>query len=62
MLVLSRHKDEQIWIGDVCVRVLEIRKGKVRLGIDAPKDVVVDRDEVRRRKDQQKRRSGESGE
>lgn len=50
MLVLSRHKDESIWIGDIEVMVVEIRGDKVRLGIEAPPDVPVDRDEVRRRK------------
>lgn len=47
MLVLSRKKNEGITIGnDVRVIVVEIRGDKVRLGIDAPKDVAVHRDEV----------------
>lgn len=51
MLVLTRRKDEQIMIGDdICVTVLEIRRGdhhpKMVLGIDAPKDVKVFRREV----------------
>ena len=47
MLVLSRHKDEQIVVGDdVVITVVEIRGDKVRLGIDAPKEVPVHRREV----------------
>ena len=47
MLVLSRKKDEKIIIGDsISVMVIEIRGDKVRLGIDAPRDVTVHRQEV----------------
>lgn len=47
MLVLSRHRDGQIMIGDdIVVTVVEIRGDKVRLGIDAPKAVAVHRREV----------------
>ncbi len=47
MLVLSRKKDESIIINDLIkVTVVEIRGDKVRLGIDAPKDVTVHRREV----------------
>ena len=47
MLVLSRHKDQQIMIGDdVTITVVAIRGDKVRLGIDAPKDVAIHRKEI----------------
>ncbi|HWG47583.1 MAG TPA: carbon storage regulator CsrA [Gemmataceae bacterium] len=47
MLVLSRKKNESIVINnDVVVTVVEIRGDKVRLGIVAPKDVPVHRQEV----------------
>lgn len=47
MLVLSRHRDELINIGDdITVAVLDIRGDKVRLGIDAPQSVAVHRSEV----------------
>lgn len=47
MLVLSRKKDETIIIGDnIKVMVIDIRKDKVRLGIEAPRDVSVHRREV----------------
>ncbi len=47
MLVLSRKKNESIIINDhITITVVEIRGDKVRLGIDAPKDVAVHRREV----------------
>jgi carbon storage regulator len=47
MLVLSRQRDESIIIGDnVVVTVVDIRGDKVRLGIEAPKEVPVHRQEV----------------
>jgi len=47
MLVLSRRKDEQIMIGDnIVITITEIRGDKVRVGIDAPTDVIVHRKEV----------------
>lgn len=47
MLVLSRKKNESIIINDdITITVVEIRGDKVRLGIDAPKDVSVHRREV----------------
>jgi carbon storage regulator len=47
MLVLSRQVDEKIIIGDsIVITVVEIRRGLVRLGIDAPRDVPVHREEV----------------
>lgn len=47
MLVLSRHRDESIIIGDnVVVTVVDIRGDKVRLGITAPPEIPVHRQEV----------------
>jgi carbon storage regulator len=47
MLVLSRHRDESIIIGDdIVVTIVDIRGDKVRLGINAPQDVPVHRQEV----------------
>lgn len=47
MLVLSRYKDEAIIINnDIRVVVVEIRGNKVRLGIEAPKEVQVLRCEL----------------
>ena len=47
MLVLSRAKNESIIIGDnITIMVVDVRDGKVRLGIEAPKEVPVHRREV----------------
>jgi len=47
MLVLSRKKNESIIINDhITITVVEIRGDKVRLGIEAPRDVSVHRREV----------------
>ena len=47
MLVLSRQKDESIVIGDdIKVTIVDVRGDKVRLGIDAPREVSVHRIEV----------------
>ena len=46
MLVLSRHRDESIMIGDdVVITIVDIRGDKVRLGIEAPHDIPVHRQE-----------------
>lgn len=50
MLVLSRKSKESLVIGgNVTVTVLEIRGGRVRLGIDAPQNVAVHRSELAQR-------------
>ena len=47
MLILSRKREEQIVIADnIVITVVEIRGDKVRLGIEAPKEVPVHRREV----------------
>ena len=47
MLILSRKLNEQIVIGDqIVITVVAIRGGNVRLGIDAPTEVPVHRQEV----------------
>jgi carbon storage regulator len=48
MLVLSRKANQGVWIGEnIFVTVLKIEGGRVKLGIEAPKDIQVDREEVR---------------
>jgi len=57
MLVLSREKDEDILIGDdIVVKIVAVNliTGRVRLGIDAPPDIAIDRREVRESKDRAK--------
>jgi carbon storage regulator len=47
MLVLSRQRDESIIIGDnIVVTVVDVRGDKVRLGIEAPREISVHRREV----------------
>jgi carbon storage regulator len=51
MLVLSRHIGEEIVIdGNIRVKVIAIRGDRVRIGIVAPSDVTVDRQEVHDRR------------
>jgi carbon storage regulator len=47
MLVLSRQRDESIIIGDnIVITIVDIRGDKVRLGIEAPTEIPVHRQEV----------------
>ena len=47
MLVLSRKAEESMYIGDnIKITVLDIRAGQVRIGITAPDDVKIHREEV----------------
>lgn len=49
MLVLTREKDESIWIGDSKVTVVRVGHHKVRLGIDAEAGMKILRGELRSR-------------
>ena len=47
MLVLARQRDESIIIGDnVVITIVDVRGDKVKLGIEAPKEIPVHRREV----------------
>jgi len=67
MLVLSRKKDEQliVQLGDqtVVIRILSVMRERVRIGITAPRDVAVHREEVARRIDEERKElhAAESG-
>ena len=51
MLILTRKAGETIRIGEeVTITVLEVKGTQIRLGIAAPRDVTVDREEVAKRK------------
>lgn len=52
MLVLTRKPNESLIIGeDIKVTILGIRGNQVRIGIEAPPNISVDREEIRERKD-----------
>jgi len=58
MLVLTRKLGENIRIGDsVKITVLEVRSGQVKLGIDAPPEVKVHREEIYARIQEESRRA-----
>lgn len=47
MLVLTRKQGESIVIGnDIVITVTDIKNGQIKLGITAPKDVTINREEV----------------
>jgi carbon storage regulator len=47
MLVLSRKKDERIIIDErITITILEVRGDKIRIGIDAPKEIPIMREEL----------------
>lgn len=61
MLILTRRVGESLMIGDnVNVTVLGIRGNQVRIGVDAPKDVAVHREEIYDRIQQEKTDDGSS--
>lgn len=58
MLILTRRIQETIVIGnDIKVTILGVQGGQVRIGVEAPKDVPVDREEIHDRKQAQKART-----
>ncbi len=58
MLVITRKLGENIRIGDaVKIVVLEVRSGQVKLGIEAPPDVKVHREEIYARIQEENRRA-----
>lgn len=47
MLILTRKPGEQIRIGeDIVVQILELGRGVVKLGIEAPRNIIIHREEV----------------
>lgn len=48
MLVLQRKPQTSVWIGDdICVKVLDVKHKNVRLGICAPREIAISREELR---------------
>lgn len=61
VLILTRKVGESVLIGDgIKVSILAVKGNQVRVGIDAPKDVSVHREEVRERLEEGKAASVES--
>ena len=57
MLIITRRVGETFYIGDaVTVTVVGVHGSQVRVGVNAPRNVVIDREEVRLRKQREMRR------
>jgi carbon storage regulator len=62
MLVLSRKENESIRIGrDIIVSVCKIKGNQIRLGIDAPKEIQVHREEIYQRILNEESKNGQNG-
>ncbi|HBC7427931.1 TPA: carbon storage regulator CsrA [Providencia rettgeri] len=47
MLILTRQVSEEVMIGDdIKIKILGVKRNQVRIGIDAPKDISVHREEI----------------
>ena len=58
-MILTRNPGESIFIGDdIKVTVMEINRNQVRIGIEAPRAIEVDREEIRDRKNRERKENG----
>ena len=58
MLVLSRKLGDKVYIGDnIIITVVDIDRGKIRLGIEAPRDMEIWRQELKEKMDAAKQAS-----
>ncbi len=63
MLIFTRRIGEEIRIGnDIRVRIVDIKGKQVRLGIEAPPEVIVHREEIFLRINEHNNQTGETGE
>lgn len=59
MLILGMKKGETVYIGDdVTITLLGMECGQASIGFDAPRSIAVDREKVRRRKEQEMEKDG----
>jgi carbon storage regulator len=60
MLVLTRYPNQRIMIGDdIVITVLTIAPGKVRIGVDAPQNMPIHREEIKIKIDEERNRDKE---
>lgn len=61
MLILTRRVGESVMVGDdITITVLDVKGNQVRIGVNAPKDVAVHREEIYERIRQEKEQGGGS--
>ncbi len=62
MLILTRRPGERLCIGEsIMVTILGVKGNQVRLGIAAPRDIAIDREEIYVRKQADRRAASPSG-